>query len=176
MRALLDAVRRQGGRVRTAAELPQTSTREGVRFEVLHPRPGLDAEGLPYYPEFSLNDNSLVLRLAFGRRSVLLAGDIESAAEELLGPAFATTDVLKSPHHGSRTSSTPALLAALRPRAVVVSVGYKNRFGFPDPEVIARYGTFGAAVLRTDADGLVEIATDGRRLTAVTASGRRLEL
>src|SRR5205823_2890714 len=75
-RELIDRVRSAGGTVRLAAELPPALEREGVTFRVLHPRPGAEAEGLPYYPELEANDNSLVLSLELGARSTLLPGDI----------------------------------------------------------------------------------------------------
>jgi beta-lactamase superfamily II metal-dependent hydrolase len=75
--------------------------------------------------------------------------------------------VLKVPHHGSRTSSTSALLAAVRPSIAVVSVGRRNPYGHPDPGVLARLAAAGADVYRTDQDGAVLLETDGRTL-AVT--------
>ncbi len=76
-------------------------------------------------------------------------------------PALAST-VLKAPHHGSRTSSTAPFIAAVRPRLVVLSLGYRNRFHFPAPEVVQRYVAEGALVLRTDQSGAVRVDL-GRR-------------
>jgi competence protein ComEC len=113
------------------------------------------------------NDSARVLRVDFGLVSVLLASDIEWAGEQALlasgAPLGAT--VLKVPHHGSRTSSTPALLAAVRPSVAVVSVGARNRYGHPAPDVLARLEAAGADVYRTDRDGAVLLETDGRALT-----------
>jgi competence protein ComEC len=127
---------------------------EGVRFELLHPGPGAPARR---------NNQSCVLRIAAGGGSMLLTGDIERAAEaELLrrSPAL-KSDVLLVPHHGSRTSSTAEFISAAAPRWAIVPAGYRNRFGHPVAEVLARYREAGAAVLRTDLDGAVEV-----RLTA----------
>jgi competence protein ComEC len=66
-------------------------------------------------------------------------------------------DVLKVPHHGSRTSSSDELLEAVAPRLAVMSLGWRNQFHFPAPEVVARYATAGAGVLRTDRDGAVTV-------------------
>jgi len=72
---------------------------------------------------------------------------------------------LKVPHHGSRTSSGPDFLAAVRPSIAVVSVGVRNVYGHPDAGVLARLVTAGADVYRTDRDGAVLLETDGRTLT-----------
>src|SRR6185295_2329694 len=92
----------------------------------------------------SVNDASLVLRLDFAGRAVLFPGDLEADGEgELVGRQAVgdrvATDILKVPHHGSRTSSSPELIAAVAPRLAVISLGWQNRFRFPDPEVLARY-------------------------------------
>jgi competence protein ComEC len=72
--------------------------------------------------------------------------------------------VLKVPHHGSRSSSTPSLLDAVRPRLALVSAGQRNRFGHPHPEVVARYAALGTRLLRTDRDGTITVSTDGRQV------------
>ena len=74
------------------------------------------------------------------------------------------------PHHGSRTSSRPRLVAAVRPRLALVSAGAHNPFGHPHPETLARYAAAGALVLRTDRDGTLRVATDGERVWARTAA------
>ena len=75
-----------------------------------------------------------------------------------------TADVLKVPHHGSRTSSSDELLDAVAPRVAVMSLGWRNQFHFPAQEVVARYAARGIRTLRTDRDGAVTvaIAADGR--------------
>ncbi len=112
------------------------------------------------------NNDSLVLRLTYGRHSFLLAGDIERPVEDELvaAGAIARTDVLKVAHHGSRTSTRPAFLELARPAAAIISAGYDNRFGNPHPEVLARLAEAHAAVLRTDLWGAVSVRSDGRRL------------
>ena len=110
---------------------------DGVRFEMLHPTGHTD--GRKARP----NTRSCVLRVSAGPRSVLLTGDIEQAQEaELtrrLGPAALRSGVLFAPHHGSKTSSSPAFLDAVQPHTVIFQAGYRNRYGHPAPEVTRRY-------------------------------------
>jgi competence protein ComEC len=108
----------------------------------------------------SLNDNSIVLRLVHGDVAVLFAGDVEALAEADLaqGPAEIRAQILKAPHHGSRTSSTEAFLRRVAPAFTVFSVGAGNRFGFPNPDVVAR--TPGQRF--TTAQGAIVAESDGR--------------
>jgi competence protein ComEC len=110
-----------------------------------------------------------VLRATFGGVSFLLTGDLEAGGEALLGPRPA--NVLKVGHHGSRTSSSAALLAATRPRLAVASLGSGNHFGHPHPEVVRRLSEGGAHVLRTDRDGTIDVATDGTSVAVCTGRG-----
>jgi competence protein ComEC len=134
--------------------------RAGVRLEVLAPPPLAEALGE--------NDASLVLRVVFGDTAFLLAGDLEAAGERALlaGGRSIGAQVVKVPHHGSRTSSTPELVAAVGARWAVFSVGARNRFGFPHREVVARWTAAGAEVARTD-QGSACFRSDGRGVTQV---------
>jgi competence protein ComEC len=114
-------------------------------------------------PVRSVNDNSLVVELRYRGRSILLLGDLEAEGEALLaeaGPPRA--DVVKVAHHGSPTSSTETLVAAVRPALAVISCGRANRFGFPSPAVVARWRAAGADVARTDTDGTITVTIDAR--------------
>jgi competence protein ComEC len=122
---------------------------DGVRFEFLHPPPGWDA--------VRRNNQSCVLRIDAGGAAILLTGDIERAAESLLAGTRLKADVLLVPHHGSRTSSSEEFIAAVAPRWALVPAGYRNRFGHPAREVLARYENARAAVLRTDRDGAIRV-------------------
>ena len=118
-----------------------------------------------------VNEDSLVMRLVYDRRSVLLTGDIGIKTEQGLMRTLEqglNADVLKAAHHGSRTSSDQAFLSQVSPEYVVVSVGYKNRFGFPHPEIARRYIDADAKILRTDRDGAVTILTNGKGLKVKT--------
>lgn len=108
------------------------------------------------------NDDSLVLRVEFGKSSVLLEGDAEARSEGamLTSGQMRPVTLLKIGHHGSRTSTTPAFLAAAAPRDAVISVGRGNRFGHPRPEVIRRVAAGGARLYRTDEFGLVTFLLD----------------
>jgi competence protein ComEC len=105
------------------------------------------------------NDQSLVLLVRHGEVTVLLTGDIEAAAEASL--ALGPVTVLKAPHHGSDTSSTPEFVAATRPRHVVFCVGRRNRFHFPRADVVRRWQDLGAQCHRTDVDGAITFVSDG---------------
>jgi len=132
----------------------------GARVEVLAPCPTFSADRGP-------NDNSFVLRISYGERALLLVGDSEREEEGILLSTAADrlhADVLKVGHHGSRTSSSPAFLAAVAPRETIVSVGRRNRFGHPHPLTLAALAVTGARVWRTDRDGAVAVTTDGKSL------------
>jgi competence protein ComEC len=120
----------------------------------------------------SENDRSMVLLVRHGQVTFLLTGDVEAAAEALLAPGAVT--VMKAPHHGSDTSSTPGLVAKARPRFVVFCVGRQNRFGFPRDEVVARYLGAGARCLRTDVDGAITFHSDGKDVEVETFGTQRL--
>lgn len=132
---------------------------DGVRFRILHPAPADYAEKRP------TNAMSCVLKIDSSHGSVLIPGDIEGKAEaELLarhGEAV-RADVLVAPHHGGKRTSSPEFVAAVGAREVVFPVGYRNRFGHPHADVLARYAAAGAAVARTDQAGAVGIVLDGR--------------
>jgi len=122
---------------------------DGVRFEFLHPPAGWEAA--------RRNNQSCVLRVQTAGGAMLLTGDIERLAESVLLEKALKADVLLVPHHGSRTSSSEAFIDAVAPRWAVVPAGYRNRFGHPTREVLARYEGAGVRVLRTDLDGGVQV-------------------
>jgi competence protein ComEC len=119
----------------------------------------------------SVNDRSLVLQVEGEGGSVLLPGDLESAGEDQLSAPEAT--VVKVPHHGSRTSSTPEFVARTHPALAVFSDGRHNRFGLPAPEVVDRWRAAGAEVLRTDFDGAIRVQADATGVRWETFHGRR---
>jgi competence protein ComEC len=124
-----------------------------------------------------VNDHAVVLRVDLGLASILLASDIEAAAERALlaaGAPVAAT-VLKVPHHGAATSSTAPFLSAVRPSIAIVSVGARNPYGHPDARTLERLAGAGARVYRTDRHGAVIVETDGRTLTVTRWADRHVE-
>jgi competence protein ComEC len=152
----LDAAVGASGAVRRGVAAFASIEWDGVRLDVLGPRP----QARP--PRRGRNEDSVVLRAGLGEVSVLLAGDVEG--DGLSGLSLPRVDVLKVPHHGSRSTSPPDFVEATHPRLALVSVGARNPFGQPHADVLERYRKEGALVLRTDRDGAIEVATDGRRL------------
>lgn len=140
-----------------------------VRLQVLNPSTErTDGD------EATDNNRSLVLRLTYGTRSILMEADAEGEAERdmLQSGLPVRSDVLKVSHHGSRSASTEAWLNAVRPAYAVISVGRRNRYGHPHPTVLTALRQCGAQVYRTDRNGNVSVRTDGTRLTLATQRGR----
>jgi competence protein ComEC len=109
------------------------------------------------------NNDSVVLRLRYGSVSIMLAGDIEKAAEDsmIASGLDMRADLLKVPHHGSRTSSTEPFIDAVNPRYAVISVGERSRFGHPHRTVVNRYLARDVKLLQTGLDGMVTVETGG---------------
>lgn len=128
--------------------------------DVLYPKGSKDVDAV------SDNNNSVVLRIVYGDRSFLLTGDIEAAAERDLtdGGSIIKADVVKVPHHGSRTSSTAPFVDAAAPKYAVITVGRTSPFGHPHPEVVKRWKVSGSNVITTGQRGTVSISTDGSDL------------
>lgn len=118
---------------------------------------GVDFQFLaPGTARSSGNDASCVLRIEAGGQVALLSGDIEKAGERALlrqQRANLAADILVAPHHGSLTSSTPAFVSAVNPDYVLFPVGYRNRYRFPRPAVVARYTDSGTRQYRVDEQG-----------------------
>jgi competence protein ComEC len=132
---------------------------DGVHFEVLHPSQASYADD-----GISKNNRGCTLRISTGAHSVLLAADIEKDSEKRLlqlHPEKLRATLLVVPHHGSKTSSTPAFVQAVHPRYAVFTAGYRNRFGHPKAEVVERYRAIGAELLRSDEDGAVVVEMNG---------------
>jgi len=166
--AFLRAVRRRGIAYRRARRGMTVRISEDVGVRVLWPEDRFVGGRSP------VNENSVVIRLRYGERSVLLPGDVEENAEAALvrSGEDLRADVLKVPHQGSQTSSTEEFLREVAPRFAVLSVGAHNPFGHPHPQVLRRYAGLGVRVYRTDEDGAVTVITDGRRLWVETTRSR----
>jgi competence protein ComEC len=159
---ILAGARRRGTRVLTPAALCGHTRHFGAaRVDVLSPCPSYD-------PGWSPNDNSLVLRITLGRRTLLFTGDAEAHQEETLVSQFGRAlraDILKVGHHGSRTSTTPPFLSAVRPRYAVISSGAVNRFGHPHAEPLRNLAAARVRVIRLADGGGRSVRSDGVSLT-----------
>jgi competence protein ComEC len=123
-----------------------------ARVAVLYPPPASEPSTTPREPA------SLVLAVGMGGQVALLTADITTREGEAeLARRSVRAAVLKVPHHGSRTSSSPAFLDTVRPEVALISAGYRNRFGHPHPEVLQRYQARGVRVLRTDLHGAITV-------------------
>jgi competence protein ComEC len=107
------------------------------------------------------NDESLVMKLTYGKTSVLLEGDAENRSEQQIATEHPEADLLKVAHHGSATSTIPLLLERVHPRFAVISVGARNTYGHPRREVLARLGAAHVLTYRTDLEGAVTFYLDG---------------
>lgn len=116
------------------------------------------------------NDESVVMKMTYGRRTFLWTGDITQTVERRLIALGLDlqSDVVKVPHHGSRSSSTEDFIRHVRPRYAVISVGEQSPFGHPHPEIIERYRSLGVEILQTGRQGTITISTDGERVEVST--------
>jgi competence protein ComEC len=123
----------------------------------------------------SRNNDSIVLRLQFGERALLLTGDLEMAGEigMLRAGENVRADVVKVAHHGSKTSSTVNFIAAVQPCLAIISVGQTSIFGHPNEGVVQRWKLSGAQVLTTGNSGTITVTTDGRELELETFVKKR---
>jgi competence protein ComEC len=158
---MIEKLRARGVPIRHPSELcgPARDV-GGARVEVLAPCPSFD-------PDRGANDNSLVLRIRYGDRAALLVGDAEHEEENTLlatRPESLRADLLKVGHHGSRTSTGPAFLAAVAPEVAVISTGVRNRYGHPFPTTLETLAAAHVRIERTDRGGAVVWTTDGRAM------------
>jgi competence protein ComEC len=113
------------------------------------------------------NNDSMVMQVSYGNTSVLLEGDAEKAVERRIASLHHPhADLLKVGHHGSATSTTPEILQSVKPSYAVISVGFRNSFGIPKPDVLERLQDSGVRVYRTDLNGAVTFYLDGHSVTS----------
>jgi competence protein ComEC len=147
----------QAQRHRLIPSSPRRLLRGRVKIEPLWP---LGYEGFCADPGYSTNSNSIVLRIEYGQSVVLFPGDIEEEVEEELVERYGVSlraNVLKVPHHGSPSSSSPAFIQAVSPQLAIISAAPANAFGFPDSVVLERYLRQQVQIVRTDRVGAVRI-------------------
>ena len=153
--ALLDEARAQGIALK---EFRQGAAFDfgGATVEVLAPPPNWTPGRQPH------NNDTLVLKLSYGKTSALLEGDAEKRIERLMATeGHVRATVLKVAHHGSATSSTTEFLSAVRPKYALISVGAHNPFGYPQQQVLTRLEQSGIATYRTDTHGAVTFYLNG---------------
>jgi competence protein ComEC len=138
---------------------------DDVEIRVLAPEPGYHPAATPG------NNDSLVLQMRYGHTTALLEGDAESPSEDrMLAEGGLQSDFLKVGHHGSRTSTTPAFLAAVSPSWAAISVGRRNFYGHPRPEVLDELQSARVRTFRTDMLGLSTFYLDGNSVYAAVWS------
>lgn len=117
-------------------------------------------------PPSVTNDASIAFQLLFGELRVLFTGDAEHGSEyrQVRYGELLQADIIKVPHHGSRTSSTPRFVEWVQPDWAVISVGRGNKFRHPARTTVARYENAHASVLRTDVDQAVIFQSDGKNI------------
>ena len=132
------------------------------QFYIFHPFESLEGELM----EKSSNESSIVLKMAFGQNSFLFTGDITKKQEDAIlvrsdFPVGPGAEVLKLPHHGSKTANSRAFLEVISPQIAVISCGKDNSYGHPHQEVLSNLAEFAITYLRTDQVGDVEVIADG---------------
>lgn len=136
---------------------------DGATGEILWPEP---SSGDP--AASAKNNDSVVIRLRYRDRSLLLSGDAEYQAESAILSEMATealhSDVLKVGHHGSKNSTTLEFLAAVQPQLAIISAGAENPYGHPSPELLQRLTDANVRILRTDQSGAIHVLTDGKQI------------
>ncbi|MDX2445598.1 MAG: DNA internalization-related competence protein ComEC/Rec2 [Desulfobacterales bacterium] len=166
----VEAIKKHGIDAPEYRALERTTTVAGTKIEILYPAEDFLEKTLKEKWR-NKNNNSLVIKISYGRHTFLFPGDIMAMGEKALVAAVGKnlkSTVLVSPHHGSGSSSTQLLIGQVKPEIVVVSCGWMNRFKFPDKSVLQRYESMEAKVLRTDINGAIQIRTDGLELSIQT--------
>ncbi|MBI1871424.1 MAG: MBL fold metallo-hydrolase [Chlamydiae bacterium] len=165
-RELLYRLKKHQIPLETLGEGDEINLGDHVSAQVLSPEKGEGLDG---------NNDSLVLRVCFGKFKILLTGDIEGPAERNLCLHYGaglSCNYLKSPHHGSKTSSTSPFLRLVHPSMVGISVGHANSYGHPSPIVLKRYKELNTEVHRTDEDGSLLFISNGSECFFATENGQ----
>jgi competence protein ComEC len=147
----------------------------GAQIRVLAPVPGAMPSSRsslagPGKGEQHRNDESLVIKVSYGKTSALLEADAEKPAEKFISTEDPGADVLKVAHHGSASSTNNDLLSVVRPHFAIISVGVRNVYHHPRPEVLERLQRAKVLTYRTDMDGATSFYLDGKNVTAHVAN------
>lgn len=165
-RAYMKTVKEKKIPRRALAEGDTLDFGNGAVFKVLSPTKETVKKGNEKGYKHNPNNESVVGVLTYGDFSMLFTGDAEKEIEQELIKTHGRdlkVNLLKSPHHGSKTSSSQKFLEAMRPEAVLISLGVNNEYGHPHEITLERYEKMGCKVYRTDEDGTIKIVTDGQR-------------
>ena len=156
---LMGLLEAKGIRRRTPSDFKEGRKIAGASLEILHPGEGVMSR--------KSNDNSLVLKISYEETPFLFTGDLEAAGEQAVvaraGPQL-KSGVLLVPHHGSKSSCSPAFLEAVSPKVCVISAGKDNPFGFPSQDVLRRLRGAGCSIVRIDEVGATEVSVGGQAL------------
>jgi competence protein ComEC len=130
---------------------------DDVVFQVLSP------DSLWLTLPLDVNEHGVVLLVTYGATRLLFQADAGYPVEGRLAGRVGRVELLKVGHHGSASATSDAWLAELRPREAVISVGARNTYGHPAPEVLGRLRRWGSEIFRTDEAGTITFTTDGQR-------------
>lgn len=139
---------------------------DDVKFAVLSPGKPFTKDNTQGVSESGLtNDNSLVCKMTYGTFSMMFTGDAQKEVEEQLLKNYKgdqlQANILKVGHHGSKTSSSPAFVAAVKPSDATISCGVNNQYKFPHKPTLDTLKKYHVNVYRTDTDGMISIVSDG---------------
>lgn len=163
LRDMLSTAQRWGTQHFLAPDSPRQWQWGRLQMTLLAPPDPTGPSTIPWAPRHE-NDRSLVFRLQYGTVRLLFTGDIEQTTERWLVASGLDlrADVLKVPHHGSKTSTTPAFVQQVQPRVGIISTGAGNPFGHPHAQTLATLAAHGVEVWRTDQQGAITLTSDGR--------------
>ena len=148
----------------------------GAVFEVLGPSAQLVKEGNVKGYKHDPNNESVVGRLVFGDFSMMLTGDAEKKEEQAIlaaDSANVKSTILKSGHHGSKTSSSADFLRAVQPEAALISCGVNNDYGHPHKETMKKYHALNIPIYVTAENGTITVTSDGKTYKIVPERGEK---
>ena len=162
---VLEKQKKMGAKI-IIANAKQEIKAGNVLIDTLYPLENMEGQDM----KNTSNDTCVVSKLIFGNNSFLFTGDISFAAEkEIINSGEnISADVLKVAHHGSKYSTSDLFLENVEPEIAAISVGAKNTYGHPTPEVLQRLENFGIKIFRTDKDGDIKMESDGSNIKIIS--------
>ena len=148
----------------------------GVSFRVFAPTEAAQQEGRQKGYKHDPNNESIVGKLVYGEFSMMFTGDAEKKEEAPVLAAYGgdvRAKILKSGHHGSKTSSSPEFLRAVAPEAVLISCGAGNDYGHPHKETMKKYRDLKLKIYETDKNGTITVTSDGATYDIKPEKGER---